>query len=223
MVAVILGFVIPRFSALYAGFDTELPLMTQLLIATADAVQGSMVILIPAVIVGLVALRLWAGSISGRKWLDNLKLRLPVLGAIWSMFSIAQLSRTLATLLEGGIPLVSALGVVQESAGNRAIAGAVTYGIQRVREGQSLSGALEQTGKFPDLALEMMRVGEETGALPEMLNHVADFYDEDVDLRVTALLGWIEPVILVFVAVFVAVILISLYLPIFSLGGLTSG
>jgi type IV pilus assembly protein PilC len=163
------------------------------------------------------------GSKPGRRWLDNLKLRLPVIGPIWSMFAISQLSRTLATLLEGGIPLVSALGVVREASGNRVIGDAVAYGIGRVREGQSLSDALERTRKFPDLALEMMRVGEETGALPEMLNHVADFYDEDVDLRVTALLGWVEPVILIFVAMFVAAILISLYLPIFSLGGLSSG
>jgi type IV pilus assembly protein PilC len=221
MVGVILGFVIPRFASLYAGFGTSLPLPTQILIAVADAVQNSLVVAVPAIIVGLIALRVWLGSTSGRKRLDDVKLRVPLVGPIWSMFAIAQLSRTLATLLQGGIPLVPALGVVQDAAGNRVIADGVAYGISRVREGQSLSDALEHTGKFPDLALEMMRVGEETGALPEMLNHVADFYDEDVELRVTALLGWIEPVILIFVACFVAAILVSLYLPIFSLGGLS--
>lgn len=221
MVAVILGFVIPRFAELYAGFGTDLPVATQILIAVSDAVQNSLVVMVPAVIAGLVALKVWIGSTSGRKWMDDVKLRLPLLGNIWSMFAVAQLSRTLSTLLEGGIPLVSALGVVQDASGNQVIADSVAYGISRVREGRSLSDALEHTGKFPDLALEMMRVGEETGALPEMLNHVADFYDEDVDLRVTALLGWIEPVILVFVACFVAAILISLYLPIFSLGSLS--
>lgn len=221
MVAVILGFVIPRFSELYAGFGTELPLPTQILITISRAVQDSLIVVVPGVILALVGFRMWIRSVRGRKWLDNMKLRLPLLGTIWSMFSIAQLSRTLATLLEGGIPLVSALGVVREASGNRVISDAVEYGIGRVREGQSLSDALERTGKFPDLALEMMRVGEETGALPEMLNHVADFYDEDVDLRVTALLGWVEPVILVFVACFVAGILISLYLPIFSMGSLS--
>jgi len=221
MVGVILGFVIPRFAALYAGFDTELPLPTRILIAVADAVQNSLIVVLPAIVIAAIALRVWIGSTSGRRWFDDIKLRMPVIGKILSMFAIAQLSRTLATLLEGGIPLVPALGVVQDASGNRVIASAVTYGASRVREGQSLSDALEHTGKFPDLALEMMRVGEETGALPEMLNHVADFYDEDVDLRVTALLGWIEPVILVFVACFVAAILVSLYLPIFSLGGLS--
>jgi type IV pilus assembly protein PilC len=221
MVGVILGFVIPRFAALYAGFGTELPLPTQILILVSGAVQNSMIVVLPAVIVGLVAFRLWVGSKPGRRWLDDVKLRVPLVGTVWSMFAMAQLSRTLSTLLEGGIPLVSALGVVQDSSGNRVISDAVAYGANRVREGQSLSDALERTGKFPDLALEMMRVGEETGALPEMLNHVADFYDEDVDLRVSALLGWVEPVILIFVACFVAVILISLYLPIFSLGGLS--
>ena len=222
MVAVILGFVIPRFAELYSGFDTELPRPTQIMIAVAGAVQNSMIVVIPAAVIGLLALRLWVGSTPGGKWLDDVKLRLPLLGTVWSMFAIAQLSRTLSTLLQGGIPLVSALTVVEEASGNRVIADAVRYGTERVREGQSLSDALEQTRKFPDLALEMIRVGEQTGALPEMLIHVADFYDEDVDLRVSALLGWVEPVILVFVACFVAAILVSLYLPIFSLGGLAA-
>ena len=134
------------------------------------------------------------------------------------MFAIAQLARTLSTLLKGGIPLLSALEVAHEASGNRVIADAITAGTISVREGLSLADGLESTGRFPDLALEMIRVGEQTGSLPDMLNHVADFYDEDVDLRLTALLSWVEPIILVFVAVFVAVILVSLYLPIFSIG-----
>jgi len=138
---------------------------------------------------------------------------------LWTMFSMAQLSRTLATLLQGGIPLVAALEVAKEASGNRVIGDSIRSAITQVREGQSLSDSLEQSGHFPDLALEMMRVGEQTGSLPEMLNHVADFYDEDVDLRSTALLSWVEPIILIFVAVFIATILISLYMPIFSIRG----
>jgi len=101
---------------------------------------------------------------------------------------------------------------------DRVIGDAIETGTARVREGMALADALEATGKFPELAIEMIGVGEQTGALPEMLNHVADFYDEDLDVRLTALLGWVEPVILIFVALFVALILISLYLPIFSIG-----
>ena len=119
--------------------------------------------------------------------------------------------------MQGGIPLVPALEVARDAAGNRVISTSISDAIARVREGQSLSDSLVHTGHFPDLAVEMMRVGEQTGSLPDMLNHVADFYDEDVSIRSTALLSAVEPVILIFVAVFVAAILISLYLPIFSL------
>jgi type IV pilus assembly protein PilC len=151
--------------------------------------------------------------------LDELKLKVPVVGALWTMFSMAQLSRTLSTLLQGGIPLVAALEAGREASGNRVIAESIRETIGRVREGRSLSDSLEQTGHFPDLALEMIRVGEQTGSLPDMLNHVADFYDEDVNIRTAALLSWVEPVILIFVAVFIAVILVSLYMPIFSIRG----
>jgi type IV pilus assembly protein PilC len=134
------------------------------------------------------------------------------------MFSMAQLSRTLATLLQGGIPLVGALEVARDASGNRVIGESIRGAIVQVREGKPLSDSLELTGHFPHLALEMIRVGEQTGSLPDMLNHVADFYDEDVNLRSTALLSWVEPVILLFVAAFVALVLISLYMPIFSIG-----
>ena len=218
MVGVILGYVIPRFGELYEGLNTALPLPTRILIAVAEAIQSSLVLTLPLLVGGLIAFRFWAGSAGGRTRLDDLKLRLPVLGNIWSMFAIAQLARTLSTLLKGGIPLVTALEVANEASGNRVIADAIAAGTISVREGLSLADGLESTGRFPDLALEMIRVGEQTGSLPDMLNHVADFYDEDVDLRLTALLSWVEPIILVFVAVFVAVILVSLYLPIFSIG-----
>ena len=151
-------------------------------------------------------------------WIDELKLKVPVIGHLWTMFSMAQLARTLATLLQGGIPLVPALESAREASGNRVIAESISNAITHVREGRSVSDSLQQTGHFPELALEMIRVGEQTGSLPDMLNHIADFYDEDVNIRSTALLGWVEPVILLVVAVFIATVLISLYMPIFSLG-----
>ncbi len=218
MVGVILGYVIPRFAELYEGLGAVLPFPTQLLIAVSRVIQNSLILGIPLVVGFFIIFRVWRGSEGGRVWIDDLKLRMPVLGTIWSMFAIAQLSRTLSTLLSGGIPLVSALEVANESSGNRVVADAIAAGTARVREGMSLADSLEATGRFPELALEMIQVGEQTGALPDMLNHVADFYDEDLDLRLTALLSWVEPVILIFVAGFVAAILVSLYLPIFSIG-----
>ena len=218
MVAVILGYVIPRFAELYEGLGAALPLPTQVLIAVSGVIQRGLILGLPLVVGLFIIFRVWKGSTGGRIRIDDLKLRVPVLGTIWSMFAIAQLSRTLSTLLSGGIPLVSALEVAHESSGNRVIADAIAAGTARVREGMSLADSLGATGRFPELALEMIQVGEQTGALPDMLNHVADFYDEDLDLRLTALLSWVEPVILIFVAGFVAAILVSLYLPIFSIG-----
>jgi len=218
MVGVILTYVIPKFAQLYADLNTPLPITTRLLIAVSAAIQGNLVLIVPVLAGAAVVLKIWAGTGRGRHLLDELKLTAPVVGNLWTMFSMAQLSRTLATLLQGGIPLVSALEVARDASGNRVIGDSIREAISQVREGKSLSDSLLETGHFPHLALEMIRVGEQTGSLPDMLNHVADFYDEDVNLRSTALLSWIEPVILIFVAAFVAMVLISLYMPIFSIG-----
>ena len=218
MVMVIVTYVIPRFGQLYAGLNTPLPTATKVLIAVATAVQNNLLIGAPAVALAIVGLIVWLSTAGGKTRLDEFKLKAPIFGNLWTMFSMAQLSRTLATLLQGGIPLLAALEVARDATGNRVISSSISDAITGVREGQSLSDSLERTRHFPDLAIEMMRVGEQTGSLPEMLNHVADFYDEDVNIRSNALLSWIEPVILIFVAIFVAAILISLYLPIFSIG-----
>jgi type IV pilus assembly protein PilC len=218
MVGIILTYVIPKFGQLYADLNTPLPITTRLLIAVSAAIQSHLALIVPLILGALVALRLWMGTGRGRHWLDELKLTVPIVGNLWTMFSMAQLSRTLATLLSGGIPLVGALEVARDASGNRVIGDSIRRAITQVREGNALSDSLQRTGHFPDLALEMIRVGEQTGSLPDMLNHVADFYDEDVNLRSTALLSWVEPVILLCVAAFIAMVLISLYMPIFSIG-----
>ncbi len=218
MVGVIMAYVIPKFSELYRDLNVDLPLPTRILITVATTVQAQAMFVLPAIVLILAGLWLWVGTGGGRKWLDKMKLSLPILGNLWTMFSMAQLSRTLAMLLQGGTPLLSALEVTRDASGNSVISSSMAYAIGQVREGKSLSDSLEKTGHFPALSVEMMRVGEQTGSLPEMLNHVADFYDEDVNIKSAALLSYIEPVILIFVATFVAYILVSLYLPIFSLG-----
>jgi type IV pilus assembly protein PilC len=218
MVGVIMAYVIPQFAALYRDLNVTLPLPTRILIAVAYGIQSNLIIILPAIVGGIVALWLWVGTTGGRNWLDELKLTVPILGGLWTMFSMAQLSRTLSMLLQGGTPLLSALEVARDSSGNTVISNSIGSAIGQVREGKTLSDSLEKSGHFPALSIEMMRVGEQTGSLPEMLNHVADFYDEDVNIKATALLSYVEPAILIFVAGFVAYILISLYLPIFSLG-----
>jgi len=218
MIAVILTYVIPKFAELYADLNTPLPVTTRLLIAVSSTIRGHLALVVPALLGVIVVLKIWTGSRRGMHWLDELKLKAPVIGNLWTMFSMAQLARTLATLLQGGIPLVPALESAREASGNRVIAESISSAITQVREGRPVSESLEQSGHFPELALEMIRVGEQTGSLPDMLNHVADFYDEDVNIRSTALLSWVEPVILLVVAVFIATVLVSLYMPIFSLG-----
>ena len=219
MIAVILTYVIPKFGELYADLNTPLPVTTRVLIATSNTIRGNLMLIVPVLVGAIVILKIWTGSRRGLRWLDELKLTAPVLGNLWTMFSMAQLSRTLATLLQGGIPLVAALETARDASGNRVIGESIRGAITQVREGRPLSDSLERMGHFPELALEMIRVGEQTGSLADMLNHVADFYDEDVNLKSTALLSWVEPMILVCVAVFIAAVLISLYMPIFSLGG----
>lgn len=219
MVGVIMTYVIPQFAGLYAGLNVPLPLTTQVLIAVSNTIRSRLILILPLSLGALVALKIWGGSARGQHWVDELKLSAPIVGNLWTMFSMAQLSRTLATLLQGGIPLVAALEAARDASGNRVIGDSIRSSITQVREGKSLSDSLERSGHFPELALEMIRVGEQTGSLPDMLNHVADFYDEDVNIRGTALLNWVEPVILIFVAVFIAVVLISLYMPVFSIRG----
>src|SRR5215831_16079612 len=223
MVGVIMTYVIPKFAELYADLNIPLPITTRLLIAVAAVIRGHSALLVPLILGTLVVLKLWIGTSRGRHLLDELKLSAPLVGKLWTMFSMAQLSRTLATLLQGGIPLVAALEVARDASGNRVIGESIRGAIVQVREGRPLSDSLERTGHFPDLSLEMIRVGEQTGSLPDMLNHVADFYDEDVNIKSTALLSWVEPMILMFVAGFIAFVLISLYMPIFSLGSAVQG
>ena len=218
MIAVIVTYVIPKFAELYADLNTPLPVTTRVLIAVSGTIRENLAIVVPALVGVIVVLKIWTSSRRGMHWIDELKLKAPVIGHLWTMFSMAQLARTLATLLQGGIPLVPALESAREASGNRVIAESISSAITQVREGRPISDSLQQTGHFPELALEMIRVGEQTGSLPDMLNHVADFYDEDVNIRSTALLSWVEPVILLVVAVFIATVLISLYMPIFSLG-----
>jgi type IV pilus assembly protein PilC len=217
MMTIIMTYVIPKFGELYADLNTPLPVTTRMMIATSNSIQSHLVLIVPLFIGAAIAFKIWIGSGRGQVWLDNIKLKAPIVGNLWTMFSMAQLSRTLATLLQGGIPLVAALEVARDASGNRVIGESIRNAIIQVREGRTLSDSLERTQHFPDLALEMIRVGEQTGSLPDMLNHVADFYDEDVNIRSTALLSWVEPIILIFVATFIAAVLISLYMPIFSL------
>lgn len=217
LVSFLMTEVVPRFAQFYAGMDAALPAMTVLLVEISQAIRGNFIagILVSGAL--LVIVTIWARSIQGRYRIDRLKLRLPIIGEVWSKFIFAQLSRTLSTLLSGGTPLVGSLEIVADSTGNRVVTEALNRALVAVREGQFLSRSLEPSGVVPEVAIEMIEVGEAGGNLSEMLLHVADFYDEDVNTRLNQLFTYIEPILLMILAIIVAFVLVALYLPIFSL------
>ena len=217
LVSFLLAEVVPRFAQFYAGMDAALPAMTVLLVDISQAIRGHLIAGMLVAGALLVILTMWARSIQGRTHIDRLKLKLPVIGEVWSKFLFAQLSRTLSTLLSGGTPLVGSLEIVADSTGNRVVTQALNRAVVAVREGQSLSRSLEPSGVVPEVAIEMIEVGESSGNLSEMLGHVADFYDEEVNTRLNQLFTYIEPILLMILAIIVAFVLIALYLPIFSL------
>ena len=217
LIVFLITYVVPNFAQLYESMQAELPRITQILIGVGTTARAYVVAGFLALVTGLAAFRLWAARESSRETLDRLKLRLPLAGEIWIKYQVAQLARVLSTLLTGGIPLVQAMQTAGESLGSGLLRKALAGAEKRVREGQPLSAALRSTGLFPELATDMIEVGESTGALPVMLNSVAEFYEDDVSTRLTAALSLIEPAIMIGMGVFVAFVLVALYLPIFSL------
>ncbi|MCS7314920.1 MAG: type II secretion system F family protein [Bryobacterales bacterium] len=217
LIVFLVTYVVPNFAQLYESMQAELPRITQILIAVGTTARAYVVAGFLALVAALVAFRIWASRESSQETLDRMKLKLPLAGEIWIKYQVAQLSRILGTLLVGGIPLVQALETAAESLGSGLLRKALARTQKLVREGQPLSGALRSTGLFPELATDMIEVGESTGALPAMLSSVAEFYEDDVSTRLTAALSLIEPAIMIGMGVFVAFVLVALYLPIFSL------
>jgi type IV pilus assembly protein PilC len=210
-------FVVPRFASLYDSFHAELPPMTHFLIIIGTAAQSSILAVIGVVVGAIVGFRIWSRRESSRTILDKLKLKTPGLGEIWLKYQVAQLSRILSTLLTGGIPLVQAMETAAESLNTPLLQRAVEAAGKSVREGQPLSKSLQASKFVPGLAIDMIEVGESTGALPQMLNSVAEFFEDDVNVRMQAMLSLIEPAIMLVMGTFVAFVLVALYLPIFSL------
>jgi len=216
IVTYLVSFVVPKFGMLYRDLGVELPGPTKLLVAITVDYRYYILGGVALVILAILGVFFWSRSEEGGVAFDRMKFRLPVLGPTLLKFQVAQFSRTLATLLTGGTPLVAALSTASESLSSRLLRGTVSQATQMVREGESLHGALSSNQVMPEMALDMIEVGESSGALAPMLNSVAEFYEEEVTLRLGALVSLIEPLILVFMGLLVAFILISLYLPIFS-------
>jgi type IV pilus assembly protein PilC len=216
-------FVIPEFAKLYDEMGAKLPAMTVDLLAFGKFLNHNLLWIALFLAGAIFGVYRFSITERGRDFMDGFRIRLPIFGKIWLKYQVALFARTLATLLTGGLPLVPSLETAARSIGSRRVAKAVTNSITTVREGRSLADALIQTKVFPDLAAEMISVGEQTGALPQMLNSVSEFFEEDVATALAASLALIEPAILIIMGIVVVFILISLYLPIFSLGQATGG
>ena len=222
VVTVIVVKVVPEFGNFYNQFGKELPLSTRFIVGLSEFVTSYFVLLLLGA-AGLVAVVwTWMKRPGQKRRLDRALLRIPMVGPIAQKFSTSQGARTLATLLGGGIPLVNALEVTSRSLSNQHMAAELTSAAQQVREGRSLAATLNDSGAFPDVAIKMVEVGESTGALQEMLNSLADFYDEEIDTNLGRFVTIIEPALLVIMGVVIAGLLLSLYLPLFNLSSALS-
>ncbi len=216
LTAVLLVYVIPQFQGFYEGLGAKLPLPTQILLGVAGVLRANVAFIFSALGIGGLAFWYWLRKENSALTLDRWLLKMPFFGGLVRMYATSQLMRTLSTLLAGGLPLLNALDVAAASIGNRAMAKGVGGSTKMIREGASLTTALESTHMFETLPLEMVKVGEQTGALGEMLGAVAEFYDEDLENRMATILSLVEPVLLVVMAVLVAAMLLAFYLPMFE-------
>ncbi len=218
MVVFLVTYVVPQFAKLFENLNADLPAITVFMLAVGNSAQKYAPFIAIGVIAAVALVWRWKNTDRGSEFIDSAMLKMPVFGDILLKYQVANFARMLSTLLAGGLPLVPSLETAAASMSSRQILNGVMESAIRVREGQTLAGSLEQQKMFPPLSVEMIEVGESTGALPAMLNSVAEFYEEDVQTALSAAMALIEPVILIIMAIFVGGVLISLYLPIFSLG-----
>ena len=222
LIGIIVLKVVPAFSDFYGNFDRPLPLSTQIIVAVSNFVVANFWLLLAAVVVAGVAGSMWLRHPAQRARFHKILLEIPWAGETARKFGTAQLARTLATLLGGGIPLVNAIEIGVRSMSNRHLAAELDAVRHRVQEGQSFAAALLERGVFPDVAVKMVEVGESTGALQEMLNSLADFYDEEIETEVSRFITLVEPVLLVVMGVVIAVVVLALYMPLFELSSVVT-
>jgi type IV pilus assembly protein PilC len=217
LITILMTYVIPRFMEFFAGFGTQLPLVTRIVVTLATFFKANFPFVVAALLAGWWALSRWRRTNAGHRAVDAFLLRLPVVGRILHQFALSQFARSLATLVGAGTPLVPALEISSGAVANRKVSDAVRNVVPKVREGAELWRSLEETGEFTSLSVEMIKVGEATGALEEMLTNVSDFYDESIEASLQRLVNLIEPVILIVMGGVIATLLLSIYLPMFSI------
>jgi type IV pilus assembly protein PilC len=223
LVAIIVLKVVPAFADFYGSFGADLPFITKVILRVSDIVRSQFVIMLAGLIGVVVLVVVWVRQPGQKSRFDHVVLGLPGLGEVARKFSTSQMARTLATLLGGGLPLVNALDIAAKSIGNQYMAKQLDVVSGRVREGESFAAALEARGVFPEVAVKMAEVGESTGALQDMMNTVADFYDEEIATTMERFVTLVEPVLLVVMGIVIAGLLLALYMPLFQLSSVLSG
>lgn len=213
LVVLLLTYILPKFKDFYSDFGTQLPLVTRMLVGLSGLIRDNLAIWLPGLILAGVATATWTRTPDGALKLDTWKLKLPLLGGIWHRYAISRFTRTLSTLTSGGIPLVVSLDIAARAIGNRIFERRILEVGQKVREGGSLWESLEKTGLMTDMSVEMIKVGESTGALEDMLTNVANFYDEEIESNLATLVALMEPAMLIFMGGVIATMLMAIYLP----------
>ncbi len=216
-ISVLLVFVIPTFQEMFASVNMELPLPTRIVIGLSDGLISYWWVILAAIGVGIFGIRKYYGTPVGRKNLDSMLLRAPVLGDILRKSSVSRFTRTLGTLISSGVSILDGLEITAKTSGNRVVHDAVMESRQSIAGGETIAAPLERSKVFPPMVISMIAVGEQTGGLDEMLAKIADFYDEEVDVAVSALLSLMEPVMIVVLGVIVGGMVIAMYLPIFDM------
>jgi type IV pilus assembly protein PilC len=214
-----LTFIVPVFAKMFAGMGAELPAPTQVVLGVSNFLKSNFLYLMVGSIGLFGVFAWWKRTPSGALTFDKLLLNMPVLGTLVRKSSVARFTRTLSTLLSSGVSILEALEITAKTAGNRVVANAINRSVVAIAEGETITGPLKTTGVFPPMVIQMIGVGEKTGGLDEMLNKIADFYDEEVDEAVTALTSVIEPIIIVFMGIVIGGIMIAMYLPMFDIIG----
>jgi len=223
LVGIIVLKVVPAFSDFYGTFGAELPLVTKIIVRVSAVIREEWLLILIGLAVGTVAFTVWLKQPGQKSRFDRAILGLPLLGEVARKFATSQMARTLATLLGGGLPLVNALDISAQSVGNQFFADQLRAVAARVREGASFATGLQERGTFSEVAVKMAEVGESTGALQEMLNTVADFFDEEVATNMERFVSLVEPVLLVVMGIVIAGLLLALYMPLFQLSSVLAG
>lgn len=223
VLTVILLFVIPVFESMFKDFGQALPLPTQMVINMSQGLKSYFLLIIIAVFAGCFVFKKYYGTLQGKRTVDRLLLRAPIFGPLLRKVAVAKFTRTLGTLINSGVPIIEALNVAAGTSGNKIVEEAIHKVRTSISEGRTIAQPMLESGIFPNMVVQMISVGETTGALDQMLNKIADFYDEEVDTAVDGLTSMIEPLMIVFLGGTIGTVIVAMYLPIFKMAGAVGG